>query len=44
LGGRLDADLVTRHGLEPSAELTRTCSDLRRVKDDWERWARDHLT
>ncbi|MGF0114855.1 aminopeptidase P family protein [Promicromonospora sp. Marseille-Q5078] len=35
-GRAVPADVVTRHGLEPSAELARACSDLRMVKDAWE--------
>jgi Xaa-Pro aminopeptidase len=35
-GGRVEADLVSRHRLDTSAELAQICSDLRMVKDDWE--------
>ena len=36
VAGRLDGDIVRRHGLEPSDELSRIISGLRMIKDDWE--------
>lgn len=36
LTGGLDRDTALRHGLGPSADLGRTLSELRMIKDDWE--------